>query len=199
MKRREFVWMVAGVAVAPEALFGQQTQNPLPPPPAPVPWTLGLNPKTPIPQTVNEDALAETDLHFFTAAQFAVLVRLSALMMPASGDKPGAIDAEAPAFLDFLIGVSPAPRKTLYTTGLAWLDAESQRKSGMLFAKTSNEQADSIVKPWLRTWMTDHPPTEMHADFVNIAHADIRRKNNMVSCSTTARNASKATKDIVFS
>ena len=26
----------------------------------------------------------------------------------------------------------------------------------------------------MRTWMTDHPPTELHADFLNIAHADIR-------------------------
>jgi hypothetical protein len=31
-----------------------------------------------------------------------------------------------------------------------------------------------VVKPWLRTWMTDHPPTEQHADFINIAHEDIR-------------------------
>jgi hypothetical protein len=35
-------------------------------------------------------------------------------------------------------------------------------------------EADAILKPWLRTWMTDHPPTEPHADFINIAHEDIR-------------------------
>jgi hypothetical protein len=26
----------------------------------------------------------------------------------------------------------------------------------------------------MRTWMSDHPPTEQHADFINIAHDDIR-------------------------
>ena len=31
-----------------------------------------------------------------------------------------------------------------------------------------------MLKPWLRTWMNDHPPEEKHADFVNIAHDDIR-------------------------
>ena len=44
----------------------------------------------------------------------------------------------------------------------------------MPFARLSDVQADALLKPWLRTWMTDHPPTERHADFINIAHEDIR-------------------------
>jgi hypothetical protein len=36
------------------------------------------------------------------------------------------------------------------------------------------EQVAAQIKPWLQTWMTDHPPTQTHADFINIAHADIR-------------------------
>ena len=35
-------------------------------------------------------------------------------------------------------------------------------------------QADALLKPWLRSWMTDHPPTEPHASFVNVVHADVR-------------------------
>ena len=89
-------------------------------------------------------------------------------------DFAAVIAAGTPAFLDFLIGESPAERKKLYTAGLDWLDAESRRKYGKRFVETSGAQADAMVKPWMRTWMTDHPPTELHADFLNIAHADIR-------------------------
>jgi hypothetical protein len=44
----------------------------------------------------------------------------------------------------------------------------------MEFAKLSDAQVDALLKPWLRTWMNDHPPEEKHAEFVNIAHDDIR-------------------------
>lgn len=178
MKRREFVRAVAGVCVLPDVLFAQQqapvTQNPLPPPPAPVPWTLGLNSKTPMPHTETADDVAATDASFFSPVQMATLVHLSGALLPALGEMPGAIEAETPGFLDFLIGNSPASRKALYTRGLDWLDAESRRISGVPFAKTTPAQADAVLKLWLRTWMSDHPPSEPHADFVNIAHADIR-------------------------
>jgi hypothetical protein len=138
------------------------------------PRTLGLNPKTPLPETEDVDAVAEGDSTFFSAEQMATLSRLSDLLLPALGDKPGALQAEAPVFLDFLIGISPDVRKNLYTGGLDWLDAESRKKYSTPFARTDASQADALVKPWLRTWMTDHPPTEPHAGFLNIAHADIR-------------------------
>jgi hypothetical protein len=105
----------------------------------------------------------------------ATLVRLSDVLLPPIGDQPGALQAETPTFLDFLIGASPAPRKKVYTDGLDWLDSESQKRYRKAFAKLDNIQADAILKPWLRTWMTDHPPLDPHADFVNIVHNDIRR------------------------
>ncbi|MBE7180879.1 MAG: gluconate 2-dehydrogenase subunit 3 family protein [Terriglobus roseus] len=170
--------MMAGACVLPEALLAQQqaatTQNPLPPPPAPVPWTLGLNSKTPLPHTETVDDVAATDAQFFSAVQMATLMHLSAVLLPPLEGMPGAVEVQTPQFLDFLIGDSPAPRKALYTGGLDWLDAESRRKSGVAFAQTTPAQADAVLKPWIRTWMSDHPPTEAHADFVNIAHADIR-------------------------
>ncbi len=173
MKRREFVRAIAATCVLPDLLFAQQqaatTQNPLPPPPAPVPWTLGLNSKTPLPHTETVDDVAATDATFFTAVQMATLVHLSSILLPPLGNMPGAIEAETPQFLDFLIGDSPATRKALYTGGLDWLDAEAAP-----FAKATPEQADALLQPWLRTWMSDHPPTEPHAAFINIAHADIR-------------------------
>jgi hypothetical protein len=174
MQRRKFVRVLVAAGLAPRFLLAQQSATPAPPPPAPVPWTLGLNPLTPLPHTAAVEAVAEPDLIFFSAEQMAALRRLSELLVPAIGNKPGAIAAGTPSFLDFLIGDSPAARKMLYTAGLDWLNAESRRRHGKSFAATNGSQADAIVKPWMRTWMTDHPPTEVHADFLNIAHADIR-------------------------
>ena len=175
MQRRDFVRAMVAAGLAPKLmLLGQQTANPAPPPPAPVPWTLGLNPKTPLPHTAVEDAIAEGDLTFFTPEQMAALTRLSDLLLPAAGAHPGALQAETPVFLDFLIGISPPARRDLYSAGLDWLNGESQKKFSVGFAQTTPAQADTLVKPWLRTWMNDHPPTEPHADFLNIAHADIR-------------------------
>ena len=174
MQRRDFVRAMVAAGLAPRLLLGQQTANPAPPPPAPVPWTLVLNPKTPLPQTAVEDAVAEADLTFFSPAQMATLRRLSDLLVPALGDKPGALAAETPAFLDFLIGSSPQTRRTLYAGGLDWLDGQSRKQYGKGFNEIDAKEADALVKPWMRTWMNDHPPTEPHADFLNIAHADIR-------------------------
>ena len=174
MLRRDFVFTMVSVSLAPRLLLSQQTANPAPPPPAPVPWTLGLNPNTPLPHTEVVDGIAATIQRFFTLVQMATLVRLSDVLLPPIGDKPGARQAETPLFLDFLIGSSPAARKRVYTGGLDWLDAESRKRYGKGFANLDDAQADSILKPLLRTWMNDHPPTEPHADFVNIVHDDIR-------------------------
>jgi hypothetical protein len=174
MLRREFVRAVVSVSFAPRLLLGQQAATPALPPPAPVPWTLGLNSKTPLPHTEVVDGNAETEQRFFNAVQMATLMRLCDVLLPPIGDKPGALQAETPLFLDFLIGSSPDARKKVYTGGLNWLEAESQKRYRKAFAKLEDGQADAILKPWLRTWMNDHPPTEPHADFINIAHDDIR-------------------------
>jgi hypothetical protein len=174
MLRRDFVRAVVSVSFAPRLLLSQQTANPAPPPPAPVPWTLGLNPKTPLPHTEVADGITEIVQRFFTSVQMATLVRLCDVLLPPIGDKPGALQAETPLFLDFLIGSSLVARKKVYTGGLNWLDSESQKRYGKGFAKLNDYQVGSILKPLLRTWMNDHPPTEPHADFVNIVHDDIR-------------------------
>ena len=174
MDRRNFVRAMMTVSIAPKLLLAQQTANPAPPPAAPVPWTLGLNPATPLPHTEVVDVIADSDLTFFSTEQMATLNRLCDLLLPALGNKPGALGAGAPAFLDFLLASSPPARRELYTSGLAWLNDESKSKFGASFALANAAQADALVKPWLRTWMTDHPPSEAHADFLNIAHADIR-------------------------
>ena len=174
MLRRDFVRAVVSVSFAPRLLLSQQTANPALPPPAPIPWTLGLNSKTPLPHTEVVDGIVGTEPRFFTLVQMATLVRLCDVLLPPIGNKPGARQAETPLFLDLLIGGSPATRKKVYVGGLDWLDSQSQKKYRKTFAKLDDGEADSVLKPWLRTWMSDHPPTEPHADFINIAHDDIR-------------------------
>ena len=172
--RRDFVRSVVSVGFLPNALLAQQTANPTPPPPAPVPWTLGLNPNTPLPATEAADAIASTEASFFTPLQLATFTRLSDLLLPPLNNKPGALEAGTPLFIDFLIGSSPESRKQIYSTGLNWLEAESRAKYNQPFAQLNATEADALVRPWLRTWLSDHPPTELHADFINIAHEDIR-------------------------
>lgn len=173
MRRRDFVRAVLAAGVAPKLLLGQQAANPAPPP-APVPWLLGLTSKTPIPQVTAADQVAIAELHFFTPEQMATLTRLSEVLMPPIGEKPGAVQAQTPMFLDFLIGDSQETRKQVYSEGLDWVDAEAKKKFNIEFAKLSDAQTDELLKPWLRTWINDHPPEEKHADFINIAHDDIR-------------------------
>jgi hypothetical protein len=129
----------------------------------------------PLPITaIVPDAVARTDAHFFNTQQTATLRRLCEILLPPLKGYPGAIDAGTPEFLDFLISVSPADRQQIYQSGLDRLDAESKQRFGAPFATLDKAQADQLLQPWLRTWMADHPPTDLYAHFINVVHSDIR-------------------------
>lgn len=174
MRRRDFVRSLIAAVFASKGLAAQEAAKPQLPIAAPVPWTMGLNPRTPIPHTTVAEGIAEAKLSFFTAPQMETLKRLSELLVPPIGGRPGAVEAGTPLFLDMLIGQSPEPRRKVYAGGLEWLESEAQNKYNVSFAKLDDGQASALLKPWLRTWMSDHPPVEPHADFVNMAHDDIR-------------------------
>lgn len=170
IKRRGFV---RGLILAPAAQAAFTAQQPTAQPATPG------RPAAPAPppklKTTDPDLTAETHVHFFTPAQFAVLEKLGELLMPPLKGNPGAIEAQAPQFLDFLVSVSPAPRQKLYRDGLDHLDTLSKQKFGKLFPQLDAKQADAILRPLLtvRYWTQDRP-TDRYQDFLAQAHDDLR-------------------------
>lgn len=197
MRRRDFVKAIVAASASATTMLGQQAATPVAPsvPPAtptapgPVPWMRGLMEVKPLPiASVLPDAVAQTNAYFFTEQQLATLRHLSEILLPPLRGYPGAKEAGAPEFIDFLIGVSPMDRQQMYQTGLDRLDAESKQHFGTAFSALNKMQADQLLRPWMRTWMTDHPPTEPHAHFINIAHSDIRTATINSEAWSKARN-----------
>lgn len=189
MRRRDFVKAALAASVSAGKLLGQaaptQVAPSAPPPPSPgtapppapgpVPWMRGLLESKPLPLTaLVPDGVAETSTHFLNERQMSTLRQLCEILLPPLGKYPGALDAGAPEFLDFLISVSPSERQRMYVSGLDWLDEEAHAKFRVPFHAVDEKQADALIRPWLRTWMNDHPPQEPHARFINVAHSDIR-------------------------
>jgi hypothetical protein len=183
IQRRDFAKGMIAIAASAKTLFGQQEAAPTavtsaPTPPtalAPMPLSGGLDGITSLPMTSYvPDEMAETAAHFFDTAEMATLRKLGDVFMPPRKGYPGSEEAGAPEFLDFLIGVSGEDRQQMYKSGLNKLDEEATHKFGMQFANLSAPQIDELIRPWLRTWMPDHPPTELFARFINVAHSDLR-------------------------
>jgi hypothetical protein len=178
MRRRDFVKAMMAASVAAKTMLGQQKETSVAASDADDPEVArarGLMEMKPLPMTLLvPDAVADTSAHFFTERQMATLRRLSEILMPPLKGYPGAVDAGAPEFLDFLIGASPLDRQEMYRFGLDRLDTESSQQFGVAFAAAGKGDADKLLRPWLRVWMPDHPPTELHARFINVAHMDIR-------------------------
>lgn len=82
---------------------------------------------------------------FFNAGQLALVATISDLIIPTDDHSPGAVAAEVPAFIDLMVGESPAENKKLWTDGLAAVDAMSQTKNGAAFNKSSKDQQIAIL------------------------------------------------------
>ncbi|HYP14470.1 MAG TPA: gluconate 2-dehydrogenase subunit 3 family protein [Bryobacteraceae bacterium] len=183
IRRRRFVKTLAA-APAGSALLAQQ--------PAPAPGVqaqpapgVPLNPAQPVqppPRPAGElpkieitlpDAAADPAPRFFAAAQFAALQKLSGMLMPSGGSTPGALEAKAPEFLDFLIGRSPVERQQLYKAGLDALNAQANRRFKKAFPDLEPAQADEVLAPLRAPW-TPEPPTDPLARFLQAAKRDVR-------------------------
>ncbi|HEY1946683.1 MAG TPA: gluconate 2-dehydrogenase subunit 3 family protein [Bryobacteraceae bacterium] len=184
IKRRRFVQSLLLTPAAPVVLAAAQAPpvaTPSQPPPAAPAATLprqrGRQQPTNVPHLAmtQSDLAAKTDQHFFTTEQFATLQKLGSVLMPPLKGNPGALDADAPEFLDFLISVSPADRQKLYRQGLDQINASAQKQFHKPFAELDAAQVDAILRPLLvaRYWSEDFPSDPLK-NFVAQVHVDIR-------------------------
>jgi len=177
MKRRKFVQnLLAAPAVAPLAAQTQNQQQ--------RPSTQPNTPARQVPQQPHEiaqlavtevDLVAPTQPRFFTPDQFSALQKLAAVLVPPLKGKPGAMDAQAPEFLDFLISVSPEERQSLYRNGLECLNRAAQDQFHTNFHGLEAKQIDTIIRPLLvaRYWPQDMPDDPMK-HFMAQVHDDLR-------------------------
>jgi hypothetical protein len=165
MKRRRMIQSVLGASAAsalPLPLFPQQQKPAL---------VIDEIPNL----TINAaDAVAEGVPRFFEAEGFKALRHLGEILVPARQNLPGAVEAEAAEFLDFLIGQSPADRQALYRDGVAHLNAQARSRYGKAFAELSAADADSILVPLREAW-TYEGPTDPFARFLSAAKEDFLR------------------------
>ena len=175
MKRRNFVQSL--LVVPATTVVAEQVAPPpaTPQSPAPVarPAQGGQNP--PKFALTLPDSAAETVTGFFNPAQFSALNKLAEILVPPMKNNPGALDAHAPEFLDFLISRSPAPSQVLYREGLDGLNAAAKKHFHKSFAELDAKQADSIIRPLLvaRAWDKDIPKDPMQ-HFMTQVHGDLR-------------------------
>lgn len=176
MKRRNFVQsllVVPAASVAAEQAppaSAPAAAPPQAPPPAVRPaqrvWKFTLT---------EPDSAAETVSGFFSPVQFAALHKLAGILVPAMKSNPGAVEAHAPEFLDFLISRSPTADQTLYRDGLDGLNEEATKRFHKTFAELEAKEADAIIRPLLvaRPWERDVPGDAMQR-FMAQVHDDLR-------------------------
>jgi hypothetical protein len=179
MKRRNFVQTLL---IVPATTVAAEQAAP-PPAPAQTPALPAARPpqnfrgaQNPAKLNLTQpDSAAQTTTAFFNPAQFAALNKLAEILVPPIKTNPGALDAHAPEFLDFLISRSPAPSQKLYRNGLDGLNTSSQKHFHKPFAELDAKQADSIIRPLLvaRAWDKDEPKDPMQR-FITQVHLDLR-------------------------
>ena len=169
MKRRRFIQALAATPAAP-ALLAQQAPQAPPSQQAPqAPPAAEASLRYTVP-----DAAAEPVLHFFTAQQFAALRKLSDILNPPMNGAPGALEAKAPEFLDFLLSQSSADRQQLYRIGLDGLNAQARKRFAKAFTDVDAGQAEVLLAPLRDPWTYDTPADPVPA-MLRAAKDDIRR------------------------
>ncbi|MCX6612978.1 MAG: hypothetical protein NTW74_19280 [Acidobacteria bacterium] len=93
---------------------------------------------------------------FYSQPDFAAFAELGQALIPAFDGRPGAKEAEAAEFLDFLIGQSPADIQALYKQGLATYKV--RRKAGL------DAALKELGEPWSHAG-----PTTPYAKFLQAA------------------------------
>lgn len=173
MKRRRF-FQTLGVVPAAPALVGAPQQ---PPPPPPITGASVARPGSELRKldVSVADAVAETVTRFLTGPQLAALRKLSDILMPATNGFPGALEACAPEFLDFLLKESSAERQELYRQGLDALDAEAKRNFSRPFSDIDASHTAKLLAPLREPW-TYRPPADSPARFLHAPNRTYARR-----------------------
>lgn len=82
---------------------------------------------------------------FFGAAEYALLSRLTDLIIPAT-DTPGAIGAGVPEYVDRVVSLNPE-HQGLMRAGLEWLDGHARELFAGRFVDASEAQQIQILQP----------------------------------------------------
>jgi hypothetical protein len=174
MKRRDVLRSIAGLTAAvkaPDRLFSQQAKRSAEQPPekpaagddsepAALPLSFGDQAGEPVPQ-------------FFSREEMAAFKRLAEVLVPRTRT-PGALEAEAPEFLDFYLAQSEPDRQSLYRKGIRRLHAEAQRRFGRPFAELGYSDMDKLLAPLREPW-TAAPSPDPAAAFLRAAKEDLFR------------------------
>jgi len=82
---------------------------------------------------------------FFTATEYAMVERLTDMIIPSDGT-PGAKEAGVAEFIDFMVANDPEPQYS-FRTGLGWINAHSEQTAGRRFLELTPEQQTSLLDP----------------------------------------------------
>ena len=82
---------------------------------------------------------------FFTASEYALIERLTDLIIPAD-DTPGARDAGASEFVDLMVSRDLNLQRD-FRTGMSWLNAHSQKTLGKEFLMLNADQQRVLLEP----------------------------------------------------
>jgi hypothetical protein len=83
-------------------------------------------------------------LKAFTAHEFKTLQRLADLIIPADEHSPGALQAGAAEWIDYMASNSPELAQ-IFTGGFGWLDHHMQQHHGAAFIDAKPEQQTAIL------------------------------------------------------
>jgi len=82
---------------------------------------------------------------FFTAAEYAVVERLTEMIIP-TDSTPGAKEAGVAEFIDFMVASDPEAQYP-FRTGLTWLNAHAEQTAGKRFVELTPDQQTSLLEP----------------------------------------------------
>ncbi|WP_031500336.1 gluconate 2-dehydrogenase subunit 3 family protein [Bryobacter aggregatus] len=159
MKRRSVLYSLLGVA--PAALAWQDTVPNIP--------------------TSAADGVAMGLPRFFSPADLKSFQELGETLIPAFDGRPGAREAEAAEFLDFLLAQSPADLQTLYRSGVATWNL--RRKAGNAAA------LKELSEPWTYKGSSTSYGKFLHAAKLAFHQATVNSRQWAEAMSTRSRSA----------